>query len=458
MHSVVVISDLHIASGPLDDCDAELQSHFESFVDSLSRRDVPIELVVNGDFFDFVQAEPWSGSDLESWSDDDIPLCFTEAQSVAKLESIHASHPGIFDALKQFLHACPDNRITVLPGNHDVDFYWDRVRKRVCDYVGPVNFFLEQVYRPTPCSSVWIEHGHQSDPVNCFVSGKKPYWSRTSPPIFKDHGGTPRLYECTGTRFMIKFLNRLDQDYPFVDNVKPFSRFVKIFGASAFVRNYGTMKVAVAVGRMLAYLYATAVEHEADVLSVKKEAHNMVYEYLSRQFKMMPKARVDALVARMAEGGFIVEKPLTMYLKTYISAEPLLVFLCDHPELLDEIEVPDASFLGTSLPGTLTLATGFTVDETKELTETAGRALAAKDIDLVVMGHTHEVIQRSSRAYINTGCWIRYYRFDPNEKTVAWEVLKSDSYQRFPYELNYVEITPGKSATAQLSTFRQRHD
>ena len=142
-----------------------------------------------------------------------------------------------------------------------------------------------------------------------------------------------------------------------MDNVKPFSRFVKIVGASAFVRNYGTMKVAIVVGRMLAYLYATAVEHEADILNVKKEAQNMVYEYLSRQFTMMSKARVDALVARMAEGGFIVEKPLTMYLKTYVSAEPLLVFLCDHPELLDELEIPGASFLGTSLPGTLTLAT-----------------------------------------------------------------------------------------------------
>ena len=32
---------------------------------------------------------------------------------------------------------------------------------------------------------------------------------------------------------MILFLNDLDRDYPYVDNVKPFSRFLQLFGASA---------------------------------------------------------------------------------------------------------------------------------------------------------------------------------------------------------------------------------
>jgi hypothetical protein len=249
----------------------------------------------------------------------------------------------------------------------------------------------------------------------------------------------------------------LDQDYPFVDNVKPFSRFVRIFGASAFADRYGNIKVAVTIGLMLAYLYKTVLHHDADVLGLEKETKGMVYEYLSQRFKILPRTRLDALVDRMAERGFTVEKPLLMYLKTPDQAEPLLAFFSENPDLLDIIEIPGASFLGASIPGTLTLVAGFTVDETKELIMAAERALATEDVDLVIMGHTHEAVRRSTTPYINTGCWTRYYRFGQDEKEVVWDILKSDSYVRFPYELNYVEILPGQVGASQLITYQERH-
>src|SRR5438046_10672989 len=119
MRPILVISDLHIASGPLDDCDEELQSHFESFIEDLCSRVSDLELVLNGDFLDFVQAEPWAGFDLESVSDEGVPLCFTEEQSIAKLESIYSAHTSVFKALRGFLEARTGNLVTVLPGNHD---------------------------------------------------------------------------------------------------------------------------------------------------------------------------------------------------------------------------------------------------------------------------------------------------------------------------------------------------
>ena len=457
MSTLIVISDLHIASGPLDDCDAELEHHFVAFLERLSQEKTGIELVLNGDFLDFVQAEPWSGSDLESESADGIPLCFTEEQSIAKLESIYAAHRPVFGALKGFLNACPDNRVTVLPGNHDADFYWEGVRKKFGEYISPINFFLEQVYRPIAHPSVWIEHGHQSDPVNCFEWKKQPYWSSSAKPIFRDRKGTNRLYECTGTRFLIKFLNRLDLDYPFVDNVKPFSRFVRLFGASAFAANYGKMKVAVAMGRMLSYLYSTVVHHGGDVLAIQKETDNLLRPYLLARMRAMPNAGLQAVAGRMDERGFIPEMPLRMYLESPAKAEPVLAFFANNPDLLEALEVPGAAFLGADVPGTLTLAAGFTVDETKELAAAAQRALVNPQVDLVLMGHTHEKVGKSDLPYINTGCWTRYYRFNPAEKKVPWEILQSNSYLQFPYELNYVEVAAGKSNVAQLATYQERH-
>src|SRR6266481_3135291 len=95
---IIVVSDLHVAAGPLDDCDAEIEQSIVEFILSLAARNEPIELVINGDFLDFVQAPPYIGPELEG-EGDGIPLCFTEMQSVAKLRAIVAAHPSIFAAI-----------------------------------------------------------------------------------------------------------------------------------------------------------------------------------------------------------------------------------------------------------------------------------------------------------------------------------------------------------------------
>jgi UDP-2,3-diacylglucosamine pyrophosphatase LpxH len=119
---LAIISDLHISEGALDDCDEELEDQFVSFLDSLRRSCNPCELIINGDFLDFVQATPWSGGGLEGSTVEGIPLCFTEDQSIEKLKAIAKGHPRIFAAIRTFLTPC-DNRLVVLPGNHDPDFF-----------------------------------------------------------------------------------------------------------------------------------------------------------------------------------------------------------------------------------------------------------------------------------------------------------------------------------------------
>src|SRR4051812_47846403 len=118
-----VVSDLHISDNPLDDFDDVLQGEFCRFLGGMSTGSGPFELVINGDFLDFVQAPPWEGAALSSTTPEGLPLSFTQEQSLAKLGAIGQRHAPVFEALGTFLAAREDNALTILPGNHDPDFF-----------------------------------------------------------------------------------------------------------------------------------------------------------------------------------------------------------------------------------------------------------------------------------------------------------------------------------------------
>src|SRR6202035_4882235 len=183
-------------------------------------------------------------------------------------------HHASFLALASFLRYNPRNRLVVMPGNHDADLFWPKVqsefRTQLCkgsdELEQRLAIWLQPVYRPVGCSGLWSEHGHQYDAVNSFFIEGQPCWSVENPPIRSDEFGKERLYECLGTRFLIQFLNRLDADYPYVDNVKPFSRFLQIFGASALVPGFAPLRAAAAIRSFTSLLSKTAVSNPKAVL------------------------------------------------------------------------------------------------------------------------------------------------------------------------------------------------
>ena len=124
----IVLSDAHISAGPLDNCDPELADHIATFFQTQALLEPPVELVINGDFLDFVQALPYEDSALRACSPDGVTLCFTESQSREKLRNIAESHTNVFSALGEFIRGHPRNTLVVLPGNHDPDFFWPGIR------------------------------------------------------------------------------------------------------------------------------------------------------------------------------------------------------------------------------------------------------------------------------------------------------------------------------------------
>jgi len=312
--TLIVISDLHMGSGPLDDFEPEIEEHFVKFLEELRNRDGSTELVINGDLLDFVQAPPYKGSTLRDKTHDGIPLCFTEEQSRQKLEAIHSDHKKSFEAIRDFLAHRPANRLVLLPGNHDADFYWSGVQKRFCDLVcgndralrRQITYYLDPVYRPAVCPNVWIEHGHQHDPINSFVINGESFWSTNNPPILTDRHGAPRLYECIGTRFMIQYLNDLDLKYPYVDNVKPFTRFLQLFGASALRPGYGPIQAAVAVASMNAFLAKTLVTQPKDVLSLQEDRTTSPADLVLAAFEQSTASRQQSFIKSVIDRGYVL--------------------------------------------------------------------------------------------------------------------------------------------------------
>lgn len=454
MTIVIVISDLHMGSGPVDDFDPEIEKLFLKFLDEWKSRGDAVELVINGDFLDFVQAPPYDGASLRSSTSDGIPLCFREEHSIQKLEAIARDHGPALRALGDFLEHRSTNRVVVMPGNHDADFFWPRVqaefRWRVCEDKAGVTerllIWLQPVYRPDSCPQLWIEHGHQLDPVNSFYVNGRPCWSEKEPPILADKLNIPRLYECVGTRFLIQFLNRIDEQYPYVDNVKPFSRFLQIFGASAMVPGYAPLRAAVAMGSITKFLAKMLATNPRDVFSRQEDNTASAATAILRAYQASPPEKRERFLSETQARGFNLTRGITITLSNEASAEPFMSFLEDNLDLLDVID-------REIVEGTLKLAAGFVAKESDDLKEHAFNVVSdpANSAECVIMGHTHEAVNEPY--YINTGSWTRYYQVAAKERLRPWSLLRAKAWKSFPYKLHFAIAEPGASPVASFRSY-----
>jgi hypothetical protein len=170
MSNAIVVSDLHLGDGDPDrdqwrvDQQAAWERLLRAAAPGGELGDGRVELIVNGDSFDFLEAAPTL--DDRTHTDADAGL--------AKVERIIAAHSQWFAAMRAFL-AAPDRSVTFLIGNHDLELAFPAVRSRIraaamgsaghsAGGAGRVRFCLAQAYRPLP--DVVIEHGCQVDPPN----------------------------------------------------------------------------------------------------------------------------------------------------------------------------------------------------------------------------------------------------------------------------------------------------
>ncbi len=210
----LVISDLHLGLGRyLEDGRLNLLEEFnfdEKFAEFLhfhttgDYADAEVELILNGDIFNFLQTD-YKGHYL---------TVITEGVTLDQIERIIRGHHVFFRALREFARS-PGRTVTFIVGNHDQGMLWPGVRARLneeieadCQYKNIVYYF----------DGVHIEHGNMHEAANR-MDPRKFFVKKDLP--------EPILNLPFGSYFFVEFVMKLKFLYPHVDKVRPFSAMMR---------------------------------------------------------------------------------------------------------------------------------------------------------------------------------------------------------------------------------------
>ena len=256
-YNLLIVSDLHLSEGRdpgsrkfsknedffFDEEFARFLNHYQ---DTLRWNDAKWHLIINGDFFDFLQvitvddAPPAlpPGSEHHEFG-----LPCGERETVCKLGKIAKGHWLFFESLAGFVAA--GNLLTIIKGNHDVEFHYAGVRaaflaelqaafRRRLERepawgrnrdIGNVDAdtvrFSDWFYYEKEL--LWVEHGNRYEGFNSFKYWLSPLLPEIPgwPPGRKDEIDLP-----FGSLFVRYLFNRMERVEPFADNIKPATRFV----------------------------------------------------------------------------------------------------------------------------------------------------------------------------------------------------------------------------------------
>lgn len=210
----LVVSDLHLGKGKtLHDGGTNSLEEFyfgEKLVEFIHYyssgiyRDYDVEIVINGDFLNFLQVD-YKGHYL---------TVITESIALEVLKSIVAGHEKVFKAMAEFASQ-PHRTITYVVGNHDQAMVWPACRNYLNQVVQSNIKFKNLVYF---FDGVHIEHGHMHEAAN-----------RIDPKKFflKKDLAEPILNLPFGSHFFVELVLKIKQDYPHVDKIRPFSKMIR---------------------------------------------------------------------------------------------------------------------------------------------------------------------------------------------------------------------------------------
>ncbi|HYO31179.1 MAG TPA: metallophosphoesterase [Thermomicrobiales bacterium] len=155
---IVFLSDSHIG-GDLGRDIFESPAELTALLEDLAALDGPVELVLAGDFFDFLEiGEVPAGEDRAS-------------ATVSRPE-----YRGVFAALRAFASG-EGRRVVYLLGNHDAEVWWNpavRETLRREELVHEVAPSYAACFASRPDRLVYCEHGNQFDPANTIADYGDP--------------------------------------------------------------------------------------------------------------------------------------------------------------------------------------------------------------------------------------------------------------------------------------------
>ncbi len=211
-HFKLIISDFHLGTGavlpdgginPLEDFRKD--DKFVEFLEYYRKGHYEkehVELIINGDFFDMLQARTTSRTPYEIF----------ESVAVYKIRRILKGHPKVIAGLQAFLKT--GGRITYMWGNHDAGLWWPAVQKEIHKAISSEIRFLLVPYE---FDGVRVEHGHQYEVVHHFDVDN----------MFLERKGRTILNYPFGSFFVAGFLVPLKIKRYYISQVVPFSKFLR---------------------------------------------------------------------------------------------------------------------------------------------------------------------------------------------------------------------------------------
>ena len=222
---VFVISDLHVGGVYPDSGDPEDRGfristqvpQLTAFVTALADKEPgepAIELVINGDFIDFLAEGDATSSGWQAFIPD------PEAATL-KLEAIVERDEALFTALGRLLSR--GHRLTITLGNHDIKLALPPVRKRLMELIGVEGHHrFRFVYdgEAYVIGDVLIEHGNRYDMFNVVdhdaLRRHRSLLSRNQAVPTEQQFNAP-----TGSHIVASVMNPVKTSYPFIDLLKP---------------------------------------------------------------------------------------------------------------------------------------------------------------------------------------------------------------------------------------------
>jgi UDP-2,3-diacylglucosamine pyrophosphatase LpxH len=252
-YHLLIVSDLHLSEGrrPATNrystredffFDHEFARFLAFYRDPRREDGKPWHLIINGDLLDFLQVTTYDDAPTELRRTSRhlrYGLDCGEPETVYKLGKIAEGHPEFFLALAEFV--ADGNLLTVIKGNHDVEFHYPAVRAA---FIARLKEACELARRNEPAQStkidadsvrfsdwfyyeqglLWIEHGQQYDDVNVFPYQLSPLLpKRTKWPEERAN----EIDLPWGSLFVRYLFNDVETVEPFADNIKPQTEFVR---------------------------------------------------------------------------------------------------------------------------------------------------------------------------------------------------------------------------------------
>jgi UDP-2,3-diacylglucosamine pyrophosphatase LpxH len=433
----VIISDLHL--GKNDEFDIfkadGKEGAFEAFLAHCGKLAGPVELIINGDFVDFLQLKPW-----------DIYSCkgkiSLQEKALSKAKEIAQGNARVFNALTGFL-ANPNTRIAVLLGNHDVELAFDKVwavfqsailgssgdkdRLKLINRATQYNFRVGEVM-------VHVEHGNIGDPWNEIVY-KELFEAAETNSEFEFPPGTRFVYEVMNEyKEKLYFVDLLKPEVPAVPlllvRLEPFQSVMKLPQASLnFMR---TLKQDF-IGRVRKKAHGGSFGEKGQEDPAPDDSIGEMARFYVSEVDSDPQHLEDLLKDDESAHSEISSKP------SFASGWLARIKGAFGDAILKRLGRParlgDTSFYQADHDGK-------DVDSAQERIQ--------GDVQIVVFGHTHSALKKEfspGTVYINSGTWANLIEMPTESKDFAGWLGKiaSNEFKRTSFP-TYVTLVPDNGA------------